>query len=324
MNEPAIPPAIPPLRELRVDADRPVETSETHPFQLTEIPFDWPENMQAGKLWICPAPGRQETPFRKDLPQVRRDLSADMACIRQAEGPVLVISLLDENEMEELHIHDFADRAILSKLALLSCPVPEFGPPPSLAEITRLCSFLRTSLFAGMNIVLQGRNRGSRTLLVSACAMISVAGTSVQETLAFLSPLFPAGCTLTQPQDKFVHAFAGEDYPGPSDKAYPFAMDRADLDRRANKNQSTAPSVGFHNSRNKSDAADYAQWWRENTYPSAGQRKKKKKDKKDKKDASHLRLVESRERDLSRMSDQEFDSYMAEMFPGGERAARGG
>ena len=143
----------------------PTRTSATHPIRVDFLPREILG--LDGRLGMTFAPGKkaQGIDGRWD-----RDLTVDLARLRQAFATDVLVSLIEEHEFEQLDIRRLPAASEDAGILLDRFPIPDGGVPAAPAEFAVLVERTVRCLRAGKTVVVHCRGGLGRTgLLAAAC-----------------------------------------------------------------------------------------------------------------------------------------------------------
>ena len=116
-------------------------------------------------------------PWRGKLAIVTRprggDWLEDEAAGWRRAGLNMVVSLLEEEEANQLQLEREKDAAKLSGIDFVSCPIPDRSVPPSTPNVLALLKRITTTLDNGKNVAIHCRQGVGRSGLVAASALVS-------------------------------------------------------------------------------------------------------------------------------------------------------
>lgn len=123
--------------------------------QVYWVPGPWP-----GRLGILPRPRGG-------------DWLADEIQSWRAAGLDVVVSLLTPDEAAELDLRQEAELAREEGIEFHSFPIPDYGVPPTRADLSRLVHRLDAALAAGKNVAVHCRQGIGRSSVVIASLLVS-------------------------------------------------------------------------------------------------------------------------------------------------------
>ena len=167
-----------------------------------------------GRLGFAPAPGRWPRQADPGGDAVQEDLRRlSLAC-----GEVVLVTLLEEGEMERLGLSDLLDRASRSGFECLWFPIPDGTAPANLEETALLVARMLERLAAGRTVIVHCLGGVGRSGTIAACALVG-AGRDPRGALELVRAGRAAAATAPG-QEAFVYEFAractrGTDTPPP-------------------------------------------------------------------------------------------------------------
>jgi protein-tyrosine phosphatase len=120
----------------------------------------WVEGAWAGKLALASRPRGGDW------------LEDEMADWRRA-GVDTVLSLLTQEEEQDLELKEEARAAKARGMKFLALPIPDRQVPPSESEVSATLDRIDAELSAGKNVVVHCRQGVGRTGLIAACLLIA-------------------------------------------------------------------------------------------------------------------------------------------------------
>lgn len=154
----------------------------------------------AGRLGFAAAPG---TWAGADAVEPGRGLDADLAALR-ASGASVLVSLLEDAELERLGITRLVERAREAGLETRRFPVPDHSAPGDLQATAAVVRTIVRDLARGRTVVVHCRAGVGRSGIVVACCLVA-AGSEPRRALASVRRAREGAAPGL---DGFVHAFA--------------------------------------------------------------------------------------------------------------------
>ena len=180
---------------------KPTYTSETLPIS---VDFLTSEHLQKpGKLGLTIAPGRQDEDGKAVW---NRDLTADLARLRDHYGVGRLVSLLDASERESLGIPTLLQEAEALGIATENLPIVDDELPESLAEFSALVDRILAATEAGETVAIHCRGGTGRSGTVAAACLVRL-GYSAEEAIATVQQV-RAGALGVAAQREFIHRFS--------------------------------------------------------------------------------------------------------------------
>lgn len=175
------------------------KTSVAHPIEVTWLPTPWP-----GKVGLTFAPGKKDLL----LPGGGwdRDLTTDLTRLRETYGATHLVSLIEDHELELLHITELPATAAAAGLALHRLPIVDVSVPTDDAAVCDLVFAIAVWAQNGENVVIHCRGGLGRTGTIGGC-VLRAAGLTVEEAFAALILARGPKCPETLAQRKFIRDF---------------------------------------------------------------------------------------------------------------------
>ncbi len=174
-------------------------TSESHPLQVGWL------GPAAPHMGLTFAPGkRQQRPQTGRLGAWHRDLGTDLDALANA-GVTLLVSLVEEHELHELHIADLVIEANTRGIDVLRFPIRDYHTPEP-AALSPVIDRVVAELASGAKVVAHCKGGLGRAGTLGGCVLkrLGVPDASVFESLkAARGP----GCPETSDQRAFIRAF---------------------------------------------------------------------------------------------------------------------
>ena len=144
-----------------------VRTSGTHPIRVDYLDVQpW-----KGRLGITFAPGKRNESYHDFLWQ--RDLADDLERMRSVYGVEVVVTLLEEEEMEWMGIPDLRRAVEEAGMESLWFPIEDLGVPPGerFLEFMDVARSVVERLDEGRSVVVHCRGGLGRSGMVAACLL---------------------------------------------------------------------------------------------------------------------------------------------------------
>jgi protein-tyrosine phosphatase len=158
-----------------------------------------------GRLGVTLAPGK------KDLTPVSaggawdRDLAADLDRLRQVERVDVLISLVEDHELELLGIVELLSEAPARGLELVRFPIQDVKVPRDRAAAASVVEAAVARARAGASVVFHCRGGLGRAGTMAACALVQL-GEKPEAAIARVRAARP-GAIETREQERFVRGF---------------------------------------------------------------------------------------------------------------------
>jgi protein-tyrosine phosphatase len=144
-------------------------TSETDPIKVALLPQKL-LNLE-GRIGVTFAPGKR---YRALTTEWRRDLDKDLDRLCQAYGTAVLVSLIEDHELEQLGIPELFERCAAHGIQVVRFPIPDGGVPGSVEELSQLVDRIIESARGGRNVVIQCRGGLGRSGLVAAACLAAL------------------------------------------------------------------------------------------------------------------------------------------------------
>jgi len=153
------------------------------------------------------APGKRDPLGRRTA--WARDLEADLARLAEHYRAGLLVSLLEDHELDLLGIPGLVARAVARGIAVERLPIPDGAVPPSMPALVALVERIGAACRAGSTVVLHCRGGLGRTGLVAACCGVALVDATAADAIAAVRRARP-GAIETEGQAAWVRRFAEE------------------------------------------------------------------------------------------------------------------
>lgn len=157
----------------------------------------------SGRLGMTFAPGKKDHGV---YALWDRDLGADLERLVDVYGAAVLVSLVEDAELNLLSIADLAARAESAGLDLLRFPFRDAGIPASVEAADAIVSAVLDAVRAGRNVVVHCRGGLGRTGLVAACCLVAL-GLDSTDAISRVRTA-RTGAVETRGQERFIHEFA--------------------------------------------------------------------------------------------------------------------
>lgn len=172
-----------------------IRTSVTHPLRVDSVPGDVLH--LPGRLGMTFAPGKRGSGIGC---MWKRDLEADLEQLVAVEGASVLVSLIEDHELQTLGIPRLFDRARARGLLVERLPIPDGSAPADPEALLALVARLLVQLTDGKNVVVHCRGGLGRTgTLVAACLMVT--GLSADGAIAATRRARPGAVENRQQED---------------------------------------------------------------------------------------------------------------------------
>jgi protein-tyrosine phosphatase len=118
-----------------------------------------------------------------------------------------VVSLLTDNEANELGLSDEPTLCKTYGMPFISFPIPDYGVPDSLKAVLELLRNLENLLRSNENIVVHCRQGLGRSALIASCLLV-MAGVEPEAAFLQIGAVRGASVPETEEQKQWVRAFA--------------------------------------------------------------------------------------------------------------------
>lgn len=146
-----------------------MKTSETHPLQIASVEA----GSGRGRIGITFAPGKQDPDAWTG--SWKRDLATDLDVIAASKAKILV-TLLEDREMEDLHIAELGTEVRRRNIQWLHLPIRDVSAPSDHfeAEWPAQSDRLRSMLISGETIVIHCKGGLGRAGMISARLLVEL------------------------------------------------------------------------------------------------------------------------------------------------------
>lgn len=176
-----------------------------------EIRVDWAHELpNGGALGITFAPGKKDPSPRYHGVAWNRDGDADLARLRGYWGTGMLVSLIEDHELELLEITTLPTEALKHGLELVRFPIRDCSVPDDRAATERLVAQIVERMRAGLRVVVHCRGGIGRAGMIAACVLVEL-GTAPREAIAQVRRARDPRAVETREQERFV-----EDWRAPS------------------------------------------------------------------------------------------------------------
>ncbi|MEO7332515.1 MAG: cyclin-dependent kinase inhibitor 3 family protein [Gemmatimonadales bacterium] len=157
-----------------------------------------------GRLGLTFLPGKRGVSTRYPGRVYARDLSADMASLREA-GVRRLVLLVEDVELERWSDPRIREIGAEGGVDVVRYPIPDGDPPASLAEMQAILDDIRTGRADG-DVAVACMGGVGRTGTVAACALIE-AGLDSDAAIGTVRAVRHPGAVETARQERFVRSF---------------------------------------------------------------------------------------------------------------------
>jgi protein-tyrosine phosphatase len=155
-----------------------------------------------GRLGLACAPGLSRDGQSEGGARVEEDLRAMV----QVHGAAVLVTLLEETEIEHRLAPDFRERVLRAGLELISFPVADGWVPSSVEAVSSLIARILHRMRSGRTVVVHCMAGLGRTGTVAACCLVA-RGRSPAEAIQIVRCARP-GSIQNPAQEAFVTEFA--------------------------------------------------------------------------------------------------------------------
>jgi protein-tyrosine phosphatase len=179
----------------------PVRTSDTHPLYIDLIPTE--TALVLGRIGITFAPGKHQPNANGNW---ERDLDKDLSRLRDHWHADVLVSLLEQQEFEQLRIPNLITRARDHDIEVIWLPIRDRSIPLSMVEFHQLVTTINDQLHAGKNVVVQCMAGLGRAVVVVASCLMVLLDKNPQETIAIIRT-FRENAYIEPAQEEFLHLY---------------------------------------------------------------------------------------------------------------------
>lgn len=179
----------------------PVRTSDSHPLYIDLIPTE--TALVPGKIGITFAPGKHQPNANGNW---ERDLDKDLSRLRHHWQAEVLVSLLEQDEFEQLRIPNLITCAGDHDIEVIWLPIRDRSTPSSIVEFHQLVTTINDRLHAGKNVVVQCMAGLGRAVVVVASCLMVLLDKNPQEVIAIISA-FREKAYIEPAQEEFLHSF---------------------------------------------------------------------------------------------------------------------
>jgi protein-tyrosine phosphatase len=164
------------------------------PREITKLP---------GGIGMTLAPGKKGAGL--DRPWAR-DLTVDLACLRDTFRAKRVVTLMELDELQDLGIGDLRERGTALGLEMIHESIVDGGVPASLDVMVALVERILASARASETVVIHCKGGLGRTGTAAACCLVAL-GYEAARAIAIVRAARP-GTVERAKQERFIEAFA--------------------------------------------------------------------------------------------------------------------
>lgn len=175
-------------------------TSDTDPIKVALLPQELVG--LPGRIGLTFAPGKKH---RSITGEWCRDVDKDLERLCQAYGTRVLVSLVEDHELELLGIPELFASCESHGIPVLRFPIPDGGVPGSRAELSQLVERIVGIARGGKTVVIHCRGGLGRSGLVAASCLVSL-GVAPDDAIAAVRRVRP-GAVENQRQERFVQTF---------------------------------------------------------------------------------------------------------------------
>lgn len=180
-----------------------LKTSETHPLEVSFLPKRGTH--LRGRIGGTFCPGKHD-PAARSGPW-KRDLDLDLLRLRFHHGVKVLVCLLEDHELQDLHVPDLAERAALYKIELLRFPMVDGGVPNSRPSHASLIERILERARSGKSVVVFCKAGLGRTGLILATTLVA-AGFDADAAIRAVRRARDERAIETGSQESAIHMFA--------------------------------------------------------------------------------------------------------------------
>lgn len=179
----------------------PIRTSDTHPLYVDLIPTE--AALVPGKIGITFAPGKHQPNSNGNW---QRDLDKDLFRLRHHWQANVMVSLLEQDEFEQLRIPNLLTRAKYHDIEVIWLPIRDRSVPSSIVEFHQLVITINDKLHSGRNVVVQCMAGLGRAVVVVASCLMVLLNKSPQEVIVMIRA-FREKASMESEQEEFLHSY---------------------------------------------------------------------------------------------------------------------
>lgn len=177
-----------------------IATSLTSPLRV-----DFVQDLPGpGRLGMTFAPGKKEAAGDVGW---SRDLDADLARLREHFQTDVLVSLIEDHELELLKIPSLVAAARDRGMDVVRFPIRDLSVPDDMPAFVALVRRLLTAHAAGRTVVAHCRGGLGRTGLVAACCVVALRRCAAVDAIAAVRAARPRTVELPE-QERWVARFA--------------------------------------------------------------------------------------------------------------------
>ncbi|NER01536.1 MAG: protein phosphatase [Okeania sp. SIO3C4] len=192
-----------PLFVANIEMIKQIKNSDNDPIN---VDFLTPEVVNLkGKIGMTLAPGKKNFGMHLDW---NRDLNKDLLRLRLDYEIDILITLLEEHELEDIQISDLGKVAEAQGIKSIRFPIKDRSIPTSIDEFIYLINNILKVVTKGQTVVIHCQAGLGRTGTVAACCLVAL-GYSAVEAIALVRQTRQYTIE-TKQQENFVFRFAQE------------------------------------------------------------------------------------------------------------------
>lgn len=176
-----------------------VRTSITHPLEVAWLPTPWP-----GSVGLTFAPGKKDPAAATGAWD--RDLDVDLARLKTVHGTAVLVSLIEDHELDLLHINKLPQATVAAGITFRRFPIPDVSIPNDASLVSALVAEIIQHAREGRNVVIHCRGGLGRAGTIGGCVLRS-AGLAPEAALATLATARGPNCPETRAQRDFIRSF---------------------------------------------------------------------------------------------------------------------
>lgn len=179
----------------------PTRTSTTHPIRVDFIPAE--VTGLPGRIGMTFAPGKRGPGIACTW---ARDVDTDLLRLRDVYGAHILVSLIEDHELELLGIPQLFEQAKALGITVLRLPIVDAGTPTSMPAFTALVDDVLAAVRDGKTVIVHCRGGLGRTGLLAAACLVALGQTPA--TAIELVRRARPGAVETRGQERYVDEFA--------------------------------------------------------------------------------------------------------------------